>query len=297
MNAVRTCLALGLMGLALESSLWAAALGPLPLALGSVLFGMGIATLLLGEFHPGALGAGAAGALAHALVSPFSFVIGGGLFVLICFLPRVLRSKSAWIAGGQAATAWVGGVAGTYLVVAYSQHPPAFHWVAVAVGALLAVSPLLFPVDDRIAYRLRILAGASNGTLGARLRRALVVRRQGRGVMATLARPTQRRVHRSWWALIRAAETRVYDRPLRSDALDRRIAAYVHSLQRATRAATTASELSQDLDDVVLAELRLLGDDLNAKAEALVEVTSPAKDPVVEDAGKIAEAPAAGSPG
>ncbi len=143
---------------------------------------------------------------------------------------------------------------------------------AISVAALLAAAPLLITVDDRIAHRLRSLAERASGAQRFKLLRAVVLRRRHLDADYRLSRGTRRRLERAYRALIATATSRIERNTGQHAVLDRRIDAYLSALTRASRAAGRAHALSTGIDDAVLAELRLEGEDLEAKAQALAEV-------------------------
>jgi hypothetical protein len=263
--AIAGCIVIG--GALLAATPWLYTLGPLVHALLAVLGFVTFSSLATGAFA----------ALLHAAISPYSFVAGGLAAFALAFVPRAMRARTWPSRAAELGLAIVGAGLGAAIVGAYSSASLPIALAATAVGAILLAAPLVWPIDDPIAYELRFLAASSSGALRRRLARAVVLRRRAPAVHASLAPRTSVRVERAWKVLVRAASDRISGAAAQRDTLDRRIKAYVHSLSRATFAASRANALTQDLDDVVLAELRLERDDLQAKAEALAEVQEPAK--------------------
>lgn len=264
-------------GALLAATPWLFTLGPLVHALLAVLGFVAFSSLTTGKATPLTVGSGALAALVHAALSPYSMIAGGLVAFAIAFVPRAMRART-WASRAAEMGLAIGGAGMAAAIVAtYASASLPIALAATAVGAILLCAPLVWPIDDAIAYELRVMASSSSGALRRRLTRAVVLRRRAPAVHASLAHRTSLRFERAWKVLVRAASDRISGAAAQRDALDRRITAYVQSLSRATLAASRANALTQDLDDVVLAELRLERDDLQAKAEALAEVQEPGK--------------------
>jgi len=273
---VRGILSVVLVGGALFGAPHLDSLGPVLSALLAVAAGALLATVPLGAASPAAVALGAVGALAHTALAPLSVALAGGALFAFVFAARAVRARS--LLGGSFAFGLgvAGGALGTSIAVSYAGAPPTVRAAGIVVGALVACVPLLVPVDDPVAWSLRELSQRASGVLRLRLLRAVVLRRRHGEVATAVSRTTRRRMERAWFSLLGAARARVRARGNAHEALDLRVAAYVQSLGRATRAAAGAKVLSADLDDLVLTELRLERDDLEARAGALAEVGSQA---------------------
>lgn len=260
------------LGVALSAMPYLTGAHPLFAAAFGVMAGVLLSVMLAGAFSPPAVAFGALGAVTVAAVSPFSVAIAGALFVAFCYGARALRARTL-VAGVVAlAAAFLTGGGATWIVWSYADAGWVLRGSSVIVAALLTAVPLLVAVDDRLAHRLRSLAGRSAGVLRLRLLRGVVLRRRHLDADYRLSRGTRRRLERAYRALISTAASRIDSSASQHQVLDRRIDAYVSSLTRASRAAARAHALSTGIDDAILAELRLEREDLEAKAEALAEV-------------------------
>lgn len=247
-------------------------LPPVAAALATVGLGVLLAVVLAGAPTPLAVGGGALGALAHAALAPLSVALAGATLVAAAHAGRVARARSVAGAAAMATGAFFGGGAGAWVAWAFREADLGVRAAALLVAALLAAAPLLVSVDDGVATRLRALAGRASGALRRKLLRAVVLRRRAERTRDALSRPVRRRLDRAYRALTAAAAARLAGPTPAAAELDARVDAYVRSLARADRAAGRARALSECVDDLVLAELELASDDLEARADALAEV-------------------------
>jgi hypothetical protein len=231
-----------------------------------------LSVTIAGAVSPAAVALGAAGALAYALFAPISLAFAGGALVSFGFAARSLRARSPVAQVAMLGAAFLAGGAGSWIVVAYGSASAAVQGAAASVASLLAAAPLLVVVDDRIAHRLRDLADRASGALKIRLLRAVLLRRRFDELADALSRDARRKMDRAFSALAGASAARLDAPVAKSGPLDARIAAYVAALTRATRAAASTHALEKGIDDAVLAELRLEGEDLEARADAIVEL-------------------------
>ncbi|MBW2461917.1 MAG: hypothetical protein JRH11_09730 [Deltaproteobacteria bacterium] len=245
---------------------------PLLAAALGVMAGVLLSVVLAGAVSPPAVALGALGAVAVTAVSPFSVALGGALLVAFAYGARILRARTLVAGAVTLAAAFLAGGSAAWIVWAYADAGWAIRGASVIVAALVAAAPLLVAVDDRVAHRLRMLAQRTAGGLRLRLLRAVVLRRRHLDADYRLSRGTRRRLERAYRALLATAGSRIDSSASQHLVLDRRVDSYVSALTRASRAAARAHALSTGIDDAILTELRLEGEDLEAKAEALAEV-------------------------
>ena len=280
MSAVRLRggLRTGVLLASLASLLWVVARGghdlsPTAFAAMPTLLFFVLSAVAVGELVPAAIVAAAFGTLTLTLVSPLSLPASVGLALAVALAPRVMRAQTATgsvIAG--ALTVGAGTIAGWVIAHHVNADGLSIRMSALVVATLLASLGLFVRVDDPIANRFRGYALASAGAFRRRMVRALVLRRRTTNVMRSLSPQARRRFDRAWRTLVRAAEQRSGGARATRTVLDGRIDTYLRVLQRSLVAAHRARELSEDLDDAVLAELRLESEDLVATASALEEV-------------------------
>lgn len=247
-------------------------LDPVLSALVAVVAGSLLATMALGALSPSAVALGAAGALAHAALAPLSIALAGGALFAFVFTARAVRARTPFSRSLTLALGVVGGAVGTTIAVAYAGDAVFIRVTAIVVGALVATAAMLVPIDDPVAWALRDLSDRTTGPLRWRLLRAVALRRRHVDLAEGLSRTVRRKLERAWRGLVRAARTRVESPGGARDALELRVVAYVRALGRVARAAADANALSADMDDAVLAELKLARDDIEARAHALAEV-------------------------
>ena len=249
-------------------------LGNLSPVLGAALTVLSVVVLavaLSGAATPISVGLGALGALAFSALAPLSVAFAGGVLIASAYGERTLRARTFVWQVLMATTAFLAGGVAMWIAWAWAEYDLTMRVAALCVAALVAASPLLFTVDDRVAWRLRHLASRAAGPLRMRLLRAVVLRRRYEGASFSLSRPAHKRVTRAFRSLTGAASARI-DASGPATVLDRRVTAYVTALGRACRAAERAHALSTGIDDAVLPELELDKEDLEARAEALAEM-------------------------
>lgn len=237
----------------------------------AVLAGVATSAALARELSPEAVGFGALGALAftgltHAGATP---AIAAAALVVFAYGARAARARTLAAHAAHLIAALLCGAIAGGLVAGYATDGVTVQIAAVVMGTLIAGAPLLLPVDDPIAAGLREVARGHGGVLRRRLLRAVVLRR--RMVDHDFSPATARRLERAWRALLRAARARARARAASAEVLDRRIAEYVRSLGDAWRSGSTTRALTEGVDDVALAGLRLHREDLVAEAAAMVE--------------------------
>jgi MFS family permease len=246
---------------------------PLLAAALGVAAGILLAVVLSGAITPAAVGMGALGAVLYTAAAPLSVALAGALLVSMAYGARILRGRTPIAQALMTAAAFVCGGIAAWICWAYTDASWAVRGAALSVGALLAAAPLLISVDDRIAHRLRLLAERAAGARRVKLLRGVVLRRRYLDADYRLSRGTERRLERAYRALLATATSRLDGSGGQHAVLDQRIDAYVSALTNASRAAGKAHALSTGIDDAILAELRLEGEDLEAKAQALAEVS------------------------
>lgn len=243
-------------------------------ALLSVAGAVTLSALCVGALTPASAAGGAVGAFAFMALAPYSLPLAGAVSMACVFAARSLRARTVLWGAAHALVALLCGAAGAWIVHSFGAGALSVRIAAVGVGGIVAAAPLLVPVDDAVCFALRTLAGQATGALRWRLLRAAILRRRCDGVSELLSRQARRRMDRAFQALVVTARARLDRSRPGGELLDRRIRAYVSALGRALRAAESASALTTDLDDKILAELRLEKDDLEARVEGLNEVVS-----------------------
>jgi len=260
------------LGAVLSAAPWLSSSHPLLAAALGVAAGVLLSVVLAGSISPAAVGLGALGAVMYTAAAPLSVAVAGALLVSMAYGSRTMRGRTAIAQVLMTVAAFICGGIAAWVAWAYADASWAIRGSAISVAALLAAAPLLISVDDRIAHRLRVLAERVAGARRLRLLRGVVLRRRYLDADYNLSRGTRRRLERAYRALLATATSRIDGTTGQHVVLDQRIDAYVLALTRASRAAGRAHALSTGIDDAILAELRLEGEDLEAKAEALAEV-------------------------
>jgi hypothetical protein len=261
-----------LLGAILTAAPFVSSAHPLVAAAVGVAAGVFLAVVLSGGLTPAAVAFGALGAAFYTAFAPSSVAFAGALLVSTAYGGRILRGRNVIARVLIGTMAFICGGIAAWVAWAYVGSGWMIRGAAISVAALLAAAPLLIAVDDRVAHRLRLLADRATGSRRWGLLRAVVLRRRHIDADYRLSRGTRRRLERAYRALIATATSRIDGSTGQHVVLDRRIDAYLSALTRASRAAGRAHALSTGIDDAVLAELRLEGEDLEAKAQALAEV-------------------------
>ncbi len=261
-----------LLGAVLTAAPFISTAHPLVAAAFGVAAGVLLAVVLSGGLSPAAVGFGALGAALYTAFAPMSVALAGALLVSFAYGERLVRARNVVTQVLIGTLAFLCGGIAAWVAWAYVGADWLIRGAAVTVAALLAAAPLLITIDDRVTHRLRMLADRASGARRYGLLRAVVLRRRHVDADYRLSRGTRRRLERAYRALLATATSRIDGSTGQHAVLDRRIDAYLSALTRASRAAGRAHALSTGIDDAVLAELRLEGEDLEAKAQALAEV-------------------------
>ena len=213
------------------------------------------------------------GTLAFTVLAPLALPLAVGTAIALACGPRMIRARSRSGIGAGLLLAGGGAAAAGAILEQYQAAVEWSVWLsALTVATLLSALHLFVRIDDPIAQRFRACAFRSSGAFRRKMVRALVLRRRSDRVTTALSPRARNRSERAWRTLAKAAEERTLGARATREVLDGRIDTYLRVLQRSLVAARRAQELSEDLDDAVLAEFRMESEDLVATASALQEV-------------------------
>ncbi len=250
-------------------------LDPLLSGLTSVIALAAAASLIAGRASPRTLIYGALAALALTLLWPVAPVLAGAATFALLHMGRAVRAR-----GGRGSTAiqlalaaTSGGIA-TLVVILHLGAGWQLLTVAVTVAALVASSPLLFPVDDSLTAALRDLARRSSGVLRWRLDRAVVLRRKLMAQAETLAAGDLAKLNRAFDSLLRVSHARLLAGGDSADKLDASLADHLSALERGLSALDRRTAVRTDLDSRGAEELQREAEEIESEVEALAEVTA-----------------------
>lgn len=268
-------LSIGVVGIALSFLPAVLAHGTVG-GLAAIVVGVALASTLGGRLSAASVAAGAAGALAFVALAPGSVGLAGGACLALAAIPRALRATRTVHAATLLVIAFVGGGLASWVVLSFTAAEVTARTASLVVAALLGGALVLWPVEDVLAARLLHRAGGERGSLRVRLLRAVAVRRRWVRTRHGLGRGARRSVERAFRSLL-ATVLRLDEAPRARAMAEPRVGTYVAQLTRATRAAERALALDERGDARVLAELRMTGEELALRADALAEVEAEVK--------------------
>jgi len=269
---MRTLVSLGLLCAVLAAAQRASTLDAAPLALCSVLAGVLVALSLAAALTPHAITFGAGAAVAHALVAPASAIVAGAAFLALAYGARALRARTAIASTIQCVAAIAAGALASWVAITFADATTAAALIAIGVGALIALAPMLVEIDDPIAYELRQASRSTTGALRWRLLRAAALRARMIEASPDLSRSRARALARAWRALVTLARARVDAGHASVPRLEEQLFAHVDFLERSARALGLRRALAEGLDSGALADLRIESETLEAHAAALAEL-------------------------
>lgn len=242
-------------------------------AVGLALFGAALAPMISGAPTPLAIGMGALGALAWAVLRPIAPIPAGAALVVCLYAARAVRARDAASVVLQLAVAAIGGAAATWVVLRYGASAPLVRGVAIGVAALLASAPFALAVEHPRVHALLSLARRTRGPARLRLLRAAALQRRVLEGAFPIARSERRRLDRALRTVLRLAEARAEAGALDLAALDRALAVHVAALARLTRALRARWASTEALAGDHARELAAAGDRVAAEAAALDELS------------------------
>ncbi len=219
-----------------------------------------------------AVGTGALGALAAAVLGGITTPVGGAVLLAAALTDRLLRVRGPISRAAHLALSLATGAGAAQIVHMYVAAPLPVRLVALSMAVVVALAPLLVPADDPLAHTLETRARALPADVARLLREAADLRRQVHDV--ALPPSAQQSVGRSWRILRELVEARVRLEPARvrkmtsarlgsdtsitgEDALtavvDRRIEEHVALLARDYSSVDTAYAAAFGLDAATLA--------------------------------------------
>lgn len=247
-------------------------------ALGLAVFGAALAPMLCGAPSPLAVGLGALGALAWALLRPSLPIPAGALLFVMLFAARALRARDAASVVLQLAVAAIAGASATWIVLRYASiaapggSEPIVRAVAIGVAALIAAAPFALAARSPRVAALLSLARRTRGPARARLLRAAALEERTIESAFPIARAERRRLERALRTVTRLAEARAEAGAVDLAAIDRALAAHVDGVARLARALRARWASGEGLRGAEAREVIAASERLAAEAAALDEL-------------------------
>jgi hypothetical protein len=181
-------------------------LSPLAGSLGAVALAIALACAVSGGATSLAVGTGALGSLAGALLGGVTAPSGGAVLLGAIYVDRLLRVRGRAAGAAHLVLSLVAGAGAAQIVHTYIGAPLPVRLVALSMAVVVALLPLLVPADDALAHTLESLARDLPPDLTRLLREAADLRRQVHDVVLPPA--AQANAVRSWRTLRELAQAR-----------------------------------------------------------------------------------------